>query len=143
MKKRLSFIYIIGSILTTIALLTNLNGDLLRNYLFLSVIFYLCTLVPFNTFFFYLIHKKGLSNIIEMPLTTIIIICSITLVLPFIIENVGYVYFYEYMFVDSIESKWCSHERSLLFEPLCIHLYCFICVFILIVLRKVYHRKNR
>lgn len=143
MKKRLSFIYIIGSLLTAIALLINLNGDLLGNFFFLGVMFYLCTLVPFNTFFFYFMHKKGLNNIIKMPLSTIIIISSITLVLPFIIEKVGCVYFYEYLFVDSIESKGGSHERSVLFEPLCIHLYCFMCVFIMIVLRKKYHRKNR
>lgn len=136
MKKRLFLIYIIGSILITIALLIYLNGDFSGNYFYLSVIFYLCTLVPFNTFFFYLIHKKRLNNIIKMHLLTIIIISSITLVLPFIIEEVGFVYFYDYLFVDSVESKGISHERIFLFEPLCIHFYCYICAFIIIVLRK-------
>ncbi len=140
MKKKLIYIYIIGGILSSIALLVFFDDDLLGNYYYLSVTFYLCTLVPFNTLFFYLIHKIGLDNIIKMRITNITIISSITLVLPFIIERVGCKYFYEYLFIDSIESKGVSHERIFLFEPLCIHLYCFICVFIMIWLKKILTR---
>ena len=97
MKEKLFSVYIIGSILTSIALLVVSRDDLSGNYYFMSVMFYLCTLVPCNVLFFYLIHKIGLYNIIKMRPSKIIAVSSITLVLPFIIEEVGRIYFYDYL----------------------------------------------
>ena len=137
MKEKLFSVYIIGSILTSIALLVVSRDDLSGNYYFMSVMFYLCTLVPGNVLFFYLIHKIGLYNIIELRPSKIIAVSSITLVLPFIIEEVGRIFFYDYLFVESIGNKGGTHDRVLWFEPLCIHFYCFIFVFVVIALRKV------
>ena len=143
MKKRLLLIYIIGSILATIALFMSTNGALLGSYFFLGVIYSLCTLVIFNTFFFYLLHKMEFEDILKMSLLRVAAISFVTLVIPAIIEKLLCNYFYNYIFVDTTSTNYNIHERVLWFEPLCIHFYVYFCIFILLVAKRIINKKKK
>lgn len=127
----------IGSILTSITLFVSTNGASPGSYYFFGVIFNLCTLVVFNTLFFYILHKIKFEDILKMSLLRILAISSITLVIPVIIEELGCKYFYNTVFVDSTDTNGLfSHKRVLWFEPLLINFYAYICVFVIFIIKK-------
>ena len=137
-KKRILIIYIIGSILTSITLFVSTNEASPGSYYFSGVIFNLCTLVVFNTLFFYILHKIKLEDILKMSPLKILAISSISLVIPVIIEELGCKYFYNTVFVDSIDTNGnFSHKRVLWFEPLFIYFYAYICIFVISIIKKI------
>ena len=134
MKRRLLIIYVIGSVLTSIALLISTKGAFRGSYYFFGLFFNMCTLVVFNTLFFFILHKLKYLDVLKTNIINILAICSVTLLFPALIDYFACSYFYNSIFVDSVNNdNVFSHERVLWLSPLYIHFYIYLLVFIIFI----------
>lgn len=138
MRKKLINIYLIGCVLFSVSLLFYSDGYVMGSYFLFGYIISICTIILFNTIFFYLLHKLKLLNLQKISYNGILLLSIVTLIIPSLIYTLLCKYCYEYVFVDDVcSSGVIRHSRIIWLNPLCIHMYCYLLVIILFICIKL------
>ena len=79
MRKKLINIYLIGCVLFSVSLLIYSDGYVMGSYFLFGYIISICTIILFNTFFFYLLHKLKLLDLQKISYNGILLLNVVSL----------------------------------------------------------------
>lgn len=141
MFKKIITVFFVGCVLDLFALFVYTNGAEKGSYFFLGYLFSLCTLVVFNTFFFYLLHVFRLIDLSKISIPTISIISFITIIIPSLVHTFLCKYYYDFTFDISIYPDGTLYNKHVIWSnPLVLHLYNYLIIVVYYFTRKIYKR---
>lgn len=134
--KSLIIVYMIGVFVNALALGFFMHGVQPGNFYLFGNIIGIFTIVPFNTFFVYILHKFGIINIYTIGIGKIVTLCVCCLSIPPFLHFVGCTYFYDYVFIDLRSPNGTfTHKHAFWFNPIVLYLYNYFFVFIFLWIR--------